>query len=207
MSTAVRDGLQQRLLLEIHRLARRDALGRRQGRAAFVGGHEGELLDPGRILVGLRLDLAEHVADRPGRLAGSGRIDALAEKVALDLLAEPLRALAEMAVQRRLECVGGAPGALQRLRGDAQPVDIAEPRRLRLAGIVAVEVRGRVGREQVELDEGRHGGASDGGSGGGGRGRSGAKLGVGQRTGRGVVVVGEAGAGLAAALLVEPVED
>src|SRR5690606_30493351 len=72
------------------------------------------------------------------------------------LPAETLGTDADVARQGLLEQVAGAPSALEALRRDAQAFGSAHTRGLGLPAVVAVQVGGRVGHQQVELQETAH---------------------------------------------------
>src|SRR3954471_1766022 len=70
----------------------------------------------------------------------------------LEMFSEPLRSLAELSRESVSEHVRLSPGPFQRLRGDAQAVHVAEARGLGFAGVVSIEIGGRIGGEEMQLE-------------------------------------------------------
>ena len=111
-----------------------------------------------RILRGL--ELSEGGRDP---LGGGAHGLGLAFDGFLDLLPEPFRALAHVAPQSLEELRRHPQGALDGLRGQAQPRRAADNRHFGASLVVAIGVGRRVGRQKVELEEGRHGTSSPAG--------------------------------------------
>ena len=78
--------------------------------------------------------------------------------MAQDLLAQSLRAFAEMPGEGRPERFRGPPGPLERLRGAAKARDATDGRGLRRTGVIPIAVGGRIEGEEVELEKAVHAG-------------------------------------------------
>ncbi len=146
--------------LGLHRFAPLGAetLDERRDGGELLGAQVDELL--GLDLVAASPLRGLELAEDAGDLLGGGPSGLLRQaevaEIAEDPVAQLLGAGADAAGQGPLKEIRGAPGPLEALRRDAEPFDAPQDRRLGPPEVVAVEVRRRVGGQQVQLQEIAH---------------------------------------------------
>src|SRR5437764_13796697 len=107
----------------------------------------------------MRILLALELAKEAGncrRCLQSGLFDHTLAETVEDILAEPLRTTGQMTLKPLRERVRRPPGPFETLRRHPDARNAAEDRAFWTPSIVAIQIRGRIGGEDVKLQKVGH---------------------------------------------------
>ena len=128
-------------------------------RRPLVRRDERELANPdvGRVLLDCGfVHLAEDVRDVPCNCTGLLFVDALAQQMAANFVADALGPFPHVPLQTISHRIRGSGSALEGLGREAQTRDTAVDCRLRPAQVVAVRIGRRIHRQEMKLHESGH---------------------------------------------------
>ena len=124
--------------LGLYSFAGQSSVGESERGLPFLGRDKGELLDEFGVVVFLAFELAKQSGDHSRSPRGRFRRHPAFFEMLAQVLAEPLGPAGQMITELFFEHGGGAPRALQALRGNPQTSDAAEYGALWPPGVVAV---------------------------------------------------------------------